>query len=175
MTLPSSPSTRPILSVSDWRSYVILFKTNPQFTRLWLAGVISQFGNWFNYIAVFVLLQQLSGSGMAVSWFLIAKFIPSTVMGPAAGVLADRFSRKAIMIGCDLMRVGIVLCFLLIRRPEQVWMVYGLALLQESLWTFADPASWTFASSTSGANSIASAQTNTAFTGSSAWMAAHDG
>lgn len=140
MTLPSSPSTRPILSVSDWRSYVILFKTNPQFTRLWLAGVISQFGNWFNYIAVFVLLQQLSGSGMAVSWFLIAKFIPSTIMGPAAGVLADRFSRKAIMIGCDLMRVGIVLCFLLIRRPEQVWMVYGLALLQESLWTFADPA-----------------------------------
>jgi len=140
MTLQSSPATPPILSVNNWRSYVTLFRTNPQFTRLWLAGVISQFGNWFNYIAVFVLLQQLSGSGMAVSWFLIAKFIPTAVLGPAAGVLADRFSRKAIMIGCDLMRVGIVLCFLLISRAEQVWMVYGLALLQESMWTFADPA-----------------------------------
>jgi len=140
MSLQSSTSTPQILSVSDWRSYVTLFRTNPQFTRLWLAGVISQFGNWFNYIAIFVLLQQLTGSGMAVSWFLIAKFIPTTVLGPAAGVLADRFSRKAIMIGCDLLRVGIVLSFLLIRRPEQVWMVYVLALLQESLWTFADPA-----------------------------------
>ncbi|MCJ7602582.1 MAG: MFS transporter [Desulfobulbaceae bacterium] len=140
MSLQSSTSPRQILSVSDWRSYVTLFRTNPQFTRLWLAGVISQFGNWFNYIAIFVLLQQLTGSGMAVSWFLIAKFIPTTVLGPAAGVLADRFSRKAIMIGCDLLRVGIVLSFLLIRRPEQVWMVYVLALLQESLWTFADPA-----------------------------------
>lgn len=140
MTLQASPGSRPALSVNDWRSYVTLFRTNPQFTRLWLAGVISQFGNWFNYIAIFVLLQQLSGSGKAVSWFLIAKFIPTAVLGPAAGVLADRFSRKAIMIGCDLLRVGIVLCFLLIKRPEQVWLVYGLALLQESLWTFADPA-----------------------------------
>ncbi len=140
MTLQSSPAARPNLSVNNWRSYVTLFRTNPQFTRLWLAGVISQFGNWFNYIAIFVLLQQLSGSGKAISWFLIAKFIPTAVLGPAAGVLADRFSRKAIMIGCDLLRVGIVLCFLLITRPEQVWLVYGLALLQESLWTFADPA-----------------------------------
>jgi MFS family permease len=140
MTLQSSPASRPILSVHNWRSYITLFRTNPQFTRLWLAGVISQFGNWFNYIAIFVLLQQLTGPGKAISWFLIAKFIPTAVLGPAAGVLADRFSRKAIMIGCDLLRVGIVLCFLLIRRPEQVWMVYGLALLQESLWTFADPA-----------------------------------
>lgn len=129
-----------MLSVSDWRSYVTLFKTNPRFSRLWLAGVISQFGNWFNYIAVFVLLQQLTGSGMAVSWFLIAKFIPSTLAGPAAGVAADRFSRKTIMIACDLLRVAIVLCFLLISRKEQVWVVYTLALAQETMWTFADPA-----------------------------------
>ena len=134
------PPQGEMLSVSNWRSYVLLFRTNPRFTRLWLAGIISQFGNWFNYIAVFVLLQQLTGSGMAVSWFLIAKFIPSTFLGPAAGVLADRFSRKAIMIGADLLRVAVVLCFLFISRPEQVWLVYTLALLQESLWTFADPA-----------------------------------
>jgi hypothetical protein len=67
MSRQSSSPTPQILSVSDWRSYVTLFRTNPQFTRLWLAGVISQFGNWFNYIAIFVLLQQLTGSGMAVS------------------------------------------------------------------------------------------------------------
>jgi MFS family permease len=136
----STPPHDEMLSVNNWHSYAILFRTNRQFTRLWLAGVISQFGNWFNYIAVFVLLQQLTGSGMAVSWFLIAKFIPSTILGPAAGVLADRFSRKAIMIGADLLRVGIVLGFLFISRPEQVWLVYALALVQESLWTFADPA-----------------------------------
>ncbi len=134
------PSINPPLSVNNWQSYRTLFKTNPQFTRLWLAGVISQFGNWFNYIAIFVLLQELTGSGMAVSWFLIAKFIPTSVLGPVAGVIADRFPRKMIMLGCDLLRVGVVLSFLFIHRAEHVWIVYTLALIQESLWTFADPA-----------------------------------
>jgi len=108
--------------------------------RFWLAGVISQLGNWFNYIGIFVLLTKLTGTGGAVSWFLIAKFIPTTFLGPAAGVIADRFSRKTIMIVSDLLRVFIVLGFLFIRRPEHVWLIYILALLQESLWTFYDPA-----------------------------------
>jgi len=130
----------PYLPVSSLRSYKILFTTNHRFRRLWTASVISQLGNWFNYIGIFVLLTKLTGSGQAVSWFLIAKFIPTTVLGPAAGVVADRFSRKTIMITADLTRVFVVLGFLLVRRPEHVWLVYGLALVQESIWTFYDPA-----------------------------------
>ncbi len=130
----------PYLPVGDWRSYLTLLKDNPRFRKLWLAGVISHLGNWFNYIAIFVLLNHLTGTGHAVSWFLIAKFIPSTILGPAAGVLTDRLPRKMLMISSDLLRAGVVLCFLLIKRPDQVWMVYTLALLQESLWTFFDPA-----------------------------------
>lgn len=128
------------LPVGDPRSYLILFKENPRYKKFWLSGVISQIGNWFNYIAIFVLLTELTGSGMAVSWFLIAKFIPTSFLGPAAGVIADRFSRKTIMIVSDLLRVGIVLCFLFVEKPEHVWLVYFLALVQESIWTFYDPA-----------------------------------
>ena len=132
--------TKPFLAVGRFQSYKTLFTTNRRFRRFWLAGVISNLGNWFNYIAIFVLLTKLTGSGGAVSWFLIAKFIPTTFLGPAAGVIADRFSRKAIMISSDLLRVFIVLGFLLVRRPEQVWLVYVLALVQESIWSFNDPA-----------------------------------
>ena len=130
----------PFLPVGNWRSYRTILTDNPRFRKLWLAGVISQLGNWFNYIAIFVLLNQLTGTGHAVSWFLIAKFIPSAILGPAAGVLTDRLPRKMLMIASDLLRAGIVLCFLLVKRPDQVWLVYTLALLQESLWTFYDPA-----------------------------------
>lgn len=115
-------------------------RTNHQFRRFWLAGVISQFGNWFNYIAIFVLLDRLTGSGQAISWFLIAKFIPSTIIGPAAGIVADRLPRKAILIGSDLLRVAVVLCFLFVQRPEHIWLIYLLALSQETLWTFSNPA-----------------------------------
>ncbi len=138
-TTPAQP-TQAYLPVHQLSSYVRLFSQNRQFRRLWLAGVISQIGNWFNYIAIFVLLTKLTGSGHAVSWFLIAKFLPTSILGPAAGVIADRFSRKAIMICCDVLRAIIVLGFLLVKQPDQVWIVYFLALLQESLWTFADPA-----------------------------------
>jgi MFS family permease len=131
---------KPFLAVGRFQSYKILFTTNSRFRRFWLAGVISNLGNWFNYIAIFVLLTKLTGSGGAVSWFLIAKFIPTTFLGPSAGVVADRFARKIIMITSDLMRVFIVLGFLLVRSPEQVWLVYVLALVQESIWTFNDPA-----------------------------------
>src|SRR5210317_1479970 len=131
---------KPFLAVGRFQSYKTLFTTNRRFTRFWLAGVISQLGNWFNYIGIFVLLTNLTGTGGAVSWFLIAKFIPTTFLGPAAGVVADRFSRKTIMIISDLLRVFIVLGFLLVRRPEHVWLVYILALIQESIWSFYDPA-----------------------------------
>jgi MFS family permease len=144
MTASNSPSPeqqpKPFLAVGRLQSYRTLFTTNRRFTRFWLAGVVSHLGNWFNYIGIFVLLTKLTGSGGAVSWFLIAKFIPTTFLGPAAGVIADRFSRKAIMIIADLLRVFIVLAFLLVRTPEHVWLVYVLALVQESIWTFYDPA-----------------------------------
>jgi MFS family permease len=139
--LPAADAqAKPFLTVGRFESYKILFATNRRYRRFWLSGVISQLGNWFNYIGIFVLLTKLTGSGGAVSWFLIAKFIPTSFLGPAAGVIADRFSRKTIMIMSDLLRVLIVLCFLFVRRPEHVWLVYILALVQESIWTFYDPA-----------------------------------
>lgn len=142
MTAPSSEhkEPQPYLPAGSPHSYVVLFRRNPRYRRFWLAGVISHLGNWFNYIAIFVLLNELTGTGAAVSWFLIAKFLPSTILGPAAGVVADRFCRKTIMVACDAGRVLVVLGFLLVREPGQVWLIYALALVQESLWTFYDPA-----------------------------------
>ncbi len=116
------------------------FCGNKNFLRFWLAGVISQLGNWFNYIAIFVLLNELTGSGAAVSWFLIAKFMPTAILAPVSGVIADRFSRRKIMIFCDVSRIFVVLGFLLVREPGQVWLIFALALLQESIWSFYDPA-----------------------------------
>ena len=139
--MSNKKTTKPLpYSAGEYRSYLRLLAANPRYRRFWTAGVISQLGNWFNYIAIFVLLTRLTGSGQAVSWFLLAKFMPTSVLGPAAGVLADKISRKTIMVSCDLVRVLVVLSFLLVKNADQVWLIYLLALLQESLWTFADPA-----------------------------------
>jgi MFS family permease len=141
--MDSSPTPKektPLYSAGYFSSYLHLLKSNSNYRRFWLSGVISQIGDWFNYIAIFVLLNQLTGSGRAVSWFLIAKFLPTTFLGPLAGVVADRFSRKTILIICDLVRALVVIGYLLVRDLEHVWLVYLLAFVQESIWTFAHPA-----------------------------------
>lgn len=121
-------------------SYLHLLRTNANYRRYWLSGCVSQIGDWFNYIAIFVLLNQLTGSGQAVSWFLIAKHLAPAVFGPAAGVIADRYSRKAVMIGCDLIRVVLVLGYLLVQDKSQAWLIYLIAFTQESIWTLSNPA-----------------------------------
>jgi predicted MFS family arabinose efflux permease len=61
-------------------------------------------------------------------------------MGPLSGVVADRFSRRSIMITADLLRAVVVLGFLFIRRPDQMWLVYVLTVMQLAFSAFFEPA-----------------------------------
>jgi len=65
---------------------------------LWLGQVVSQMGDWFDTIAVYTITLRLTGSSRSVALIMVARFLPSVVMGPLSGVVADRFSRRSIMI-----------------------------------------------------------------------------
>ena len=67
-------------------------------------------GDWFDTIALYTIIWNLTGgSGRAVGLLLVARFIPSFVFGSLSGVVADRFSRRTIMIVSDLLRAVVVL------------------------------------------------------------------
>ena len=139
-TTPEQKKDPSLRTAGNLSSYLYLLRSNVNYRRFWMSGVISQMGDWFNYIAIFVLLTELTGSGRAVSWFLIAKFLPTTILGPMAGIVADRYSRKTILITCDLLRVVVVLGYLLVHDVEHVYLIYLLAFVQEAVWTFSHPA-----------------------------------
>src|SRR5712691_3244087 len=120
--------------------YGELLRTNRRFRLLWLGQVVSQMGDWFDTIAVYTIVLRLTGSGRAVALIMVARFLPSVVMGPLSGVVADRFSRRTIMITADLLRAFVVLGFLLVRRPDQMWLVYVLTVLQLAFSAFFEPA-----------------------------------
>jgi MFS family permease len=134
-----TPESKEQAAVRDV-GYLDLLRRNRDFRRMWLGQVVSQLGDWFDTIAVFTLALRLTGSGRAVGLLLVARFLPSVVLGPLAGVLADRFSRRSIMIWSDVLRAIIVLGFLLVRRPEHLWLLYALTVVQLALSTFFEPA-----------------------------------
>ena len=120
--------------------YIELLRNNRSFRLVWLGQVASQLGDWFNTIALYTIILNLTGSGRAVGLLLVARFLPSFVFGPLSGVIADRFRRRSIMIVSDLLRAVVVLGFLFVRRAEHLWLIYFLTVLQLGLSTFFEPA-----------------------------------
>jgi MFS family permease len=120
--------------------YIELLRGNRSFRQLWLGQVVSQLGDWFDTIALYTIIQNLTGSGRDIGLLLVARFVPSFFLGPLSGVIADRFSRQKIMIVTDILRAIVVLGFLFVRTADQLWLVYVLTVLQLGLSTFFEPA-----------------------------------
>ena len=104
--------------------YGSLLRNNRNFRLLFFGQAVSQLGDWFNAVAVYALLLDLTGSATAVAWMMIVQFMPIAVVGPAAGVVVDRVNRRRLMITADIVRGVLVLGFLLVHRADQVWMAY---------------------------------------------------
>jgi predicted MFS family arabinose efflux permease len=121
-------------------SYLTLLKQRPQFRTLWLASLVSMMGDWFNTIASVILVNRYTDSGVAVGALFLARALPPFLMGPLAGVIADRFNRKTILIVTDLLRAFIVSGFLLVNRPERAWLIYVLTIAQFAVSAFFEPA-----------------------------------
>lgn len=120
--------------------YITLLREHPQFRTLWIARLVSNLGDWFNLLASAALVQSLTNSGMAVSGLFLARFIPTFLATPFAGVIADRVSRRTIMLAADVLRFATVLCFLFVRDASQIWLFYVLTALQFIFSAFYGPA-----------------------------------
>jgi len=86
------------------RPHVRLFGS-PAFFRLWLTQVVSATGDWLGFLAIAALATRISDRPeAAVGLVMSARIVPGFFLGPAAGVLADRFDRKRLMVACDVGR-----------------------------------------------------------------------
>ena len=114
----------------DSLTYFQLLRRNRSFRRLWIGQVISELGNWFNFIAALGLVRVISNASAEVTTIiLIARLVPFTLFAPLAGAFVDRWSRRTVMIVTDLLRVVVALGFLLVRRPEDLWIAYLCTVL----------------------------------------------
>lgn len=120
--------------------YVALLRENPEYRKLYFAQVVSLLGDWFEFIAVQTLVYQLTNSGLAAGFAIIASSLPAFFLTPLAGSVADRFDRRKIMLTMDLIRAGLALSLLLVRTADQIWMVYVFQTLSVIFASFFNPA-----------------------------------
>ena len=121
-------------------SYIELLRNNRNFRFLWFGQIVSLLGDWFNLVASAALVGLLTQSGLAVGSLFVVRMLAPFVVSPIAGVVADRYNRKHILIASDVVRATVVLGFLLVRDAGDVWLLYTLTALQMSLSGFFAPA-----------------------------------
>lgn len=125
----------------DSLTYLQLLGRNRSFRRLWIGQVISELGNWFNFIAVLGLVRVVSNASPEVTTIvLIIRLAPFTIFAPLAGAFVDRWSRRTVMIVTDLLRVVIAFGPLLVRGPEDLWIAYLCTGLLSFVGTFFEAA-----------------------------------
>jgi MFS family permease len=121
-------------------AYLQLLRSNHNFRRLWLAQIVSEIGDWFYTLAIYSLLLQMTGRASSVALALVLQVLPQALIGPAAGVINDRVSRKRVMITADLGRMVVVFAMLFLRSSSAVWMIYPLLLVETLIAAFFEPA-----------------------------------
>lgn len=118
-----------------------LLRGNRSFRRLWVGQVISELGNWFNFIAALGLVRAVSHAAPEVTTImLISRLLPFTIFAPLAGAFVDRWSRRTVMLVADGARIVVALAMLLVRRPEDLWIAYSCTVLLSLFGAFFEAA-----------------------------------
>lgn len=121
-------------------TYSGLLRQNRNFRRLWLAQVVSQLGDWFNAVAVYALLLDLTGSATLVATMMVVQLLPITLISPWAGVVVDRVSRRAVMIVADVARAVLYASLIFVRDADTIWLAFVLVALAVVGTAFFEPA-----------------------------------
>jgi dTMP kinase len=106
--------------------------------------LVSSLGDWVGFVAVASLVADLGGKrlgALAVAGVMLARLLPSVLFGPFAGVFADRFDRRRLMVSADLAR-GVM--YASMPFLPSLWLIFLLSFFIESLsllWTPAKDAS----------------------------------
>ena len=126
---PAPQTTRGVLAI-------------PAFRKLWNSMLFSSLGDWLGLLATTAFAQQLSGGSYATANFaiagvFIARLLPAVFLGPIAGVIADRFDRRRLMVNVDILRAAL---YISIPIVNTYFWLYTAMILVECLTLFWSPA-----------------------------------
>jgi MFS family permease len=109
------------------------------FRRLWVGQTVSIFGDKINQVAMAFMVFKITGSALQMGVMLGIVTLPSAVLGLFGGALVDRWDRRRVMIGADIVRAVLVAAIPL-ALLWGIYAAYGIALLVAIASVFFEPA-----------------------------------
>ncbi len=128
--------------------------------RLYFLGqVVSVSGSWMQQVAIAWLVLRLTGSAFALGVTTALQTLPYLFLGPWGGLVADRVSKRRLLICTQLAQVipPLILWAVAERGAAQIWMVYVLVLFRGVINTFDNPARQSFVTEMVGRDAVVNA------------------
>ncbi len=107
------------------------------FRRLWLAGLISDTGDWLLLVSLPILVYQLTGSTVGTAVAFLIELVPAVLVAPLAGRLADRLDRRRLLIVVSLAQAAALLPLL---AGARLPIVYAVIAVEAALASLFEPA-----------------------------------
>lgn len=115
-----------------------MLRSNRSFAKMFFAYGISAFGDYFDFMAVSILLVYVwKADAMTVAFMPLSFAVPGILFSQWAGILADRWNKRNLMIAADAIRALITV--MMIFSPN-AWTLIGLAALRSTARVFHYPA-----------------------------------
>ncbi|MFW2333448.1 MFS transporter [Ilumatobacter sp.] len=111
-----------------------------------VSQIISFSGTWMQSIALAWLVLDLTGSGTALGTVLAMQFLPTLLLAPVGGLLADRFEKRRLIMGTQTVAglLALTLGVLTLSGVVELWMVYVLAAMFGTVTALDNPSRQTF-------------------------------
>ncbi|MGZ8666620.1 MAG: MFS transporter [Solirubrobacterales bacterium] len=131
----------------------------PNYRRYFAGQVVSLSGNWMQMVAESWLVLELTGSGVAVGLTTALQFVPILLFGAWGGLLADRFSKRKLLIVTQAMMILPALGLLAVTATGVVapWMVYALVFIRGAVNSVDNPTRQSFVIEMVGAERVVNA------------------
>lgn len=104
------------------------------------AGLISASGDWILLIGMLYRVYAMTGSTIAAALAVLSSALPPVLLGPVAGMFADRWDRKRTMIVANLLMAAGLIPLLTVHDRRQVWIVFIVLAAEGSVAQFFTPA-----------------------------------
>jgi MFS family permease len=119
----------------------------PNYRRYFGGQIVSLSGNWMQMVAEIWLVLSLTGSGVAVGMTTALQFLPILLFGAWGGLLADRFSKRRLLMATQALMAlpALVLFAVTVSGAVEVWMVFALVFVRGAINAVDNPTRQSFA------------------------------